>query len=234
LSQCIRICFLGIDGSGKSTLSRYLCDELRRRGYPVSYTWWLEGEHSAFRTLLRWVGKGHSAQLRHPETRATRTDRTSNFTVRVFEAAYPSLVLLDYLRFGIVKAWLPALLGADRVIIFDRFIYDTVSALSHDFKFATSRQERLLLLYKRLLPNPNIIFIVDVPPKVAQQRKSDEIPSVAAAQKMHDRYRELYAQIERSVPSPIVHCDNTGDLDSVKAEVLQHTLDVLQGASYER
>lgn len=184
--------------------------------------------------LLRWVGKGHSAQLRHPETRTASTDRTSNFTVRVFEAAYPSLVLLDYLRFGIVKAWLPALLNADRVIIFDRFIYDTVSALSHDFKFGTSRQERLLSLYKRLLPTPDIIFIVDVPPKVALERKSAEIASIAAAQKMHDRYRELYEQIERNIQSQIVHCDNTRDLGSVKAEILQHTLDVLQGAPYRR
>ena len=147
--------------------------------------------------------------------------------MRVFEAVYPPLVLLDYLRFGIVKAWLPAVLNADRVIIFDRFIFDTVSALSHDFKFVTGRKERLLSLYNRLLPTPDIIFIIDVPPEVAQERKSDEIASIAVAQKMHDRYRELYEQIERSIQTQIVHCDNTRDLSSVKAEILQRTLDLL-------
>ena len=234
MSQCIRVCFLGIDGSGKSTLSHYLYDELRQRGYAVSYTWWLEGERSTFRTLLKWVGRRHRSQLSHPETRTASTDRTSRFTVRAFEAVYPPFVLLDYIRFGIVKAWLPAILNADRVIIFDRFIYDTVSALSHDFKFATGRQERLLLLYNRLLPTPDIIFIIDVPPKVAQERKSDEIESIAVAQKMHDRYRELYQQIEQGIQTQIVHCDNTGDLGSVKAEILQRTLGLLRGVSYGR
>ena len=227
LNQCIRICFLGIDGSGKSTLSRYLCNELRRRGYTVSHTWWLEGENSAFRALLRMAGKRYRSQVSYPETRTASTDHTSRFAARVFKAVYPPLVLLDYLRFGIVKAWLPALFSADRVIIFDRFIYDTVLALSHDFKFVPGKQERLLSLYDRLLPTPDIIFIIDVPPKVAQERKSDEIASIAVAQKMHDRYSDLFEQIERSIQSQIVHCDNTHDLGNVKTEILQLTLDFL-------
>lgn len=53
----ILICFIGIDGSGKSTLSGYLFEELKKSGYKVSYTWWLEGEDSLLRRLLRRIGK---------------------------------------------------------------------------------------------------------------------------------------------------------------------------------
>jgi len=36
---------MGMDGSGKSTLSSYLCGELKRRGHHVRRVWWLEGEY---------------------------------------------------------------------------------------------------------------------------------------------------------------------------------------------
>jgi thymidylate kinase len=57
MKKCIVIYFTGIDGSGKSTLSKYLLKELKIKGYKVKYIWWLEVENSLLRRLLRKIGR---------------------------------------------------------------------------------------------------------------------------------------------------------------------------------
>jgi len=230
MKKGIFICFIGIDGSGKSTLSRYLYEVLKKSGYNVSYTWWLEGEDSLLRRMLRRIGKSKHLNLKCNDnansSKAVHKDKS--ITTKIFRALYPKIVLLDYLRFGLMKAWLPKIVNRNKIIIFDRFFYDTILALSKEFDYPDSKRARLFKLYSKLLPNPDLIFIIDVPPEVSYLRKKEEIESVENAKTVWAIYQELYPMLNDLASGKIMKINNTQEIEIVKAEILKATLDFLE------
>jgi len=229
MKKGIFICFIGIDGSGKSTLSRYLYEVLKKRGYNVSYTWWLEGEDSLLRRMLRKISKSKHLNLKCNDNANSSkvVHKDKSITTKIFRALYPKIVLLDYLRFGIVKAWLPKMIGRSEIIIFDRFFYDVIIALSKEFDFPNSKRARLFKLYSKLLPNPDLIFIIDVPPKVSYLRKEEEIKSIVNAKRIWEEYQRFYSLLNKLTAGRVVKIDNTEDIVSAKVKVLRVTLDII-------
>jgi len=228
MKRNILICFIGIDGSGKSTLSRYLFEELKKRNYNVSYTWWLECENSLLRGLLRRVGGLEHSNSKNGVSNRLRAGKKS-LVARLFGVLYPRIVLLDYLRFSIIKAWFPKIVGKNKVIIFDRFMYDVVLAISKEFDYSNSKRARLLGASSKLLPNPDLVFIVDTSPEVAYLRKKEEIGSIENAKASLAKYQELFSLLNTLTPGRIVKIDNTRELSIVKVEILKNTLNLLEG-----
>lgn len=225
MKKGVLICFFGIDGSGKSTLSRYLFEELKKRAYDVSYVWWLEGDNSLLRKLLRRIGgRYRDSGENHP--RRIFADRKSA-TARLFNAFFPRVVLLDYLRFGIVKAWFPKIVRS-KVLIFDRYIYDVILGLSREFNFKDAEREKMVKTFSKLLPNPDLVFIVDVPPEVSYSRRKDEIKSIEEAGQIWEEYQRFYPLLGEMISGKIVKINNTRDIASARAEVLKATMEVLR------
>jgi thymidylate kinase len=229
MKKNILICFIGIDGSGKSTFSRYLFEELMKRNYNVSYTWWLEGEDSLLRRLLRRIGKSKYSNLESDANNSNTMSRGGSMITKISQILYPRVVLLDYLRFGVVKVWIPKIMGREKIIIFDRFVYDVVLAISKEFDFTDFRRASLFKIYSRLLPNPGLIFIIDVPPEVSYLRKKDEIDSMENAKAMWARYQELYPLLTGLTSGKIMRIDNTREIEIVKVEILHAVLEYLKG-----
>ena len=78
------IYFLGIDGSGKSTLSQYLTNQLISREFRVKHIWWLEGEQT-FRNFIRNINK------------QGKKSKDIIISISLIKIIYPYIVLLDYL-----------------------------------------------------------------------------------------------------------------------------------------
>lgn len=220
------ICFIGIDGSGKSTLARYLYEELKKRNYDVSYTWWLEGENSLFRSFLRRIGKSNFS-----DTRLSNVIRKKSIAIKIFKIIYPRIVLLDYLRFGIMKAWFPKVRG--KIVIFDRFAYDVILGISKEFDLPNYKKERLLKMFSKLLPNPDLIFIVDAPPEVCYLRKSEEIKSIEDARQIWAEYQKFYSLLRKLTKGKIVKIDNTGNIVKTKAELFKVALSIIDATKDE-
>lgn len=234
MKKDLLICFMGTDGSGKSTLSRYLYEELKKRNYNVSYIWWLEGENSLLRRLLRRIGKSKYSNLGSNAKGSNAPGKDKSITTKIFRILYPRIVLLDYLKFGIIKAWLPKIMGRGKVIIFDRFFYDVVLAISEEFDFTDARRERLFKIFSRLLPNPNLIFVIDVPPEVSYLRKKEEIKSVGNAKAMWEGYQEFYSSLNNLTSGEIVRINNTREIEMTKVEILKGTLKFLETNKNEK
>ncbi len=227
MNKGFSICFLGIDGSGKSTLAKYLCLELKKRRYDVNYIWWLEGNQSLVRRTLKAVG---SSRYTKPEMDAkqqkvvTRDRRIAN---RVFTSLFPTILVADYLRFGLMNAWLP-LVASDKVIIFDRFMWDVILAISREFDFTPARRLKLFQLCSTLLPKPDLVFTIEVPPEVCYLRKKQEIASLQESYdnwEMYQAFRPLLAQL---TTGRIMQVDNTRNQQDVQEEILTTTLELLE------
>jgi len=215
------ICFMGIDGSGKSTLSKYLLKELRRREYNASRIWWLECESSLLRRLLRIIFR-----FKRP-TRSYSNNLKIKDRSRIFRTFYPKIILIDYLKFGIIKVLLPKIVARKKILILDRFIYDTILALSNEFNYSRLKKIRLLKLYSRLLPNPDLIFIIEVPPEISYSRKKKEIKSIENTKELWKNYQEMYSLLPEITSAKIIKIDNTREIETVKAEILNNTLEFL-------
>ena len=90
------ICFLGVDGSGKSTLSNYLFNKLRESS-DVSYTWWLEAENTLLRKIIRKIGNTVNNDKLNEIDSDKGDKKQFNHKNKFFGFFYPRIVLLDYI-----------------------------------------------------------------------------------------------------------------------------------------
>ena len=212
------ICFIGPDGSGKSTLSRHLLDEAEKKYNRVSYLWWLEGENSLIRRIIR--------KFRAPIERADSVKSIGSGNkkmLRIVQVVYPPIVLFDYILFGLKNFTLPKIFGRLDIMIFDRFIYDPVIFMSEEFGYSVEKKKKLMRICGNLLPKPDVTFIIDVPPSISYSRKKHEIDSIDSAEKMLLAYKNVYPILSELTKGRVVKIDNTGNLEEVKKKVLKES-----------
>ena len=223
------ICFLGIDGSGKSTLAKYLCRELKKRQYDVNYVWWLKGDQSLVRrTLKAAVGSSRYTKLEMDAKQQKVVTRDGRIINRVFKSLFPKILIADYLRFGLINAWLPSIVARDKIIVFDRFMYDVILATAREFELTAAQRLKLFRLCRILLPKPDLVFLIDVPPEVCYARKKDEIESVQESRDNWETYQTLPPLLDQLTEGRIVRVDNTRDPQVVEEEIRTTTLELLE------
>ena len=176
--KCLFICFIGIDGSGKTSLAKGLVKSTPRLGIKSKY---VRCRFESFKLLwvfIEMVKKllaisGKKKTDNSPE--GTRT-RRQLFKNSFFSRVYESLVLFDYFWQILFKVRLPLVLG--RSLICDRYIYDTVVDLVVDFGSHETETRKLTRTFLSIAPKPDLVFLVDSPVEAAYERnllKSDGI-----------------------------------------------------------
>ncbi|MCD6193248.1 MAG: hypothetical protein J7L26_07225 [Candidatus Aminicenantes bacterium] len=169
------ICFMGIDGSGKSSLANKTKEILLNYGIKSKYVW---GGYNLF--ALRPIVK----MARNVVTR--KHDPFKDYSLyhsylkklgrrKFIFKIYKYLLLLEYLIEILIKIRIPLWLGKN--IIADRYIFDTATNISSNYDFSFEEYKRLIDDLLRLCPMPDIVYFVDIPEEVALKRKRD-IPSL--------------------------------------------------------
>jgi dTMP kinase len=112
---------------------------------------------------------------------------------------YRDILSFDYVLQLLIKIKLPLMCGA--MIVCDRYIYDTViTDWAVDMGFTKEQIVASLNTYLKLLPKPDIIFLVDVDENIAFSRKAD-LPSIDY---LKDR-RNLYLDIAKDFNMEILN-----------------------------
>lgn len=245
------ICFMGIDGSGKSTLSKKLVVALQEKGYDVRYTWWLEAEQSLLRTFISKLfgtrreylnsEKPDSGDLKKFHENSKTPDvpdeagrgrfhaKNERWTARhLLTYSYTGFVLLDYLRFGLFRASLPKHFGRGRILIFDRYYYDVIFALCREFNIPDEKRERLIQLFQWFVPDPDILLLIDIPPELAHARKSEEIPSYDHAHQIWENQANMYSTLSDHLHAiRWIRINNDSSIEFAHQCILNEVLDYL-------
>jgi thymidylate kinase len=172
------ICITGIDGAGKTTLSRKVAERLNPIMPDVRYVY---NRYIPF--LVRpLLFLGNYTFLRKKDifenyAEYSQQKRIASKKHPVLASLYQTLVLCDYALQIFFKVTVPMLSGS--TIVCDRYIYDTViTDFSVDFNYSDEEAVALIQKISRYFSRPDLVFLLDVPETVAYARK-DDVPSIA-------------------------------------------------------
>ncbi|HEY4757828.1 MAG TPA: hypothetical protein VIH43_04665 [Chthoniobacterales bacterium] len=160
------ISFSGMDGSGKSTQIRNLCDELVAAGFPVAeFAFW---DHVVAFSGVR-AGFSHKflksdGRVGAPGRPAHRNDKNARAWYLILGRSILYLLDAFKLRLAVKRAARTA-----GVVVFDRYIYDQLATLSMDSHSARA-YARLVL---SIVPRPDVAFVLDAIPEEARERKPE-------------------------------------------------------------
>jgi thymidylate kinase len=163
----VLVSFSGIDGAGKSTQIANLCGRLRDAGLQVDViTFW---DDVATLKPLR-EGAGHTVfkgdkGVGTPEMPIQRRDK--NIRSPIMTTVRLGLYCLDALSLR-VRAQRALRSFAD-VIIFDRYLYDELANLD----LHNPAQRAYIRALMRVVPRPQVSFILDANPAEARARKPE-------------------------------------------------------------
>jgi len=158
------ICFVGVDGSGKTTHAKRLTVYLKQKHDDCSYVWGASriflsyGFFALTRVLGYWKFTKKNAYT-DPLEFAPSHIRPGLGTVLRF------LYFVDYQIKITAKIRFPLLFG--RFVVCDRYFYDMLMEL----ELSKVNSARFTSLLSNSLPRPNATFLMTVPDVIAKERR---------------------------------------------------------------
>jgi thymidylate kinase len=214
------VAFSGVDGSGKSTHAKALAATLEQLGYEAAIVWtplasdaWLDVIAVPIKRLLGRLQRRPTAAAAGAEPRGIVPNPGSDLRgrSRLVNAAWATLVALGN---GVAHARLAAgHLAAGRVVIFDRYLLDSVVRL----RFLYGERSRYRLqrgVIRRLSPRPLASFFLDVSAETSLARKEDRWAADELATQVR-LYREEYEA------AGVTRLDGTRSPDDLCAEIAE-------------
>jgi thymidylate kinase len=202
----LHVVFLGPDGSGKSTIISAVCTEMSKAFRRVQY------QHLRPGLLVRKrVG---AVPVTDPHGKAPRGPIASALKLVHF-----------WLDFAIgASVWLLPRKVRSTLLVFDRYYHDIIA---DPLRYRYGGSLSLARFLGRIVPQPDLVFILDAPPEVLQQRKKEI--SLEEGERQRGAYLALRAQFDRA------HViDVTQPLEKVVAQVLREIIDCQEARTASR
>ncbi|WAI00846.1 nucleoside/nucleotide kinase family protein [Methanogenium organophilum] len=176
MKKALYICFTGIDGSGKTTVSKKLQTEYASRGFSTRYL------HNRYNPVLLYIPNliGKKLFLSKSDYYKNYINH-SNAKKEIFKNSllsniYQNLLIIDYFL-QTYPSLIYSLIKYD-IVISDRYIYDTVlTDLAVDFNNSDEKNRSILSRSFNFFPKPSLCFFIDIPEDIAFKRKNDT-PSI--------------------------------------------------------
>jgi thymidylate kinase len=189
------VTFSGVDGSGKTTLSKTLIKRLAHENINAEYLWWFSAENSFFGQKIRTIVN----KLVSPPG----NNNAAISTIGRAQVVYQFLVLADYL----LHVWFSLAVGKN--IVCDRYVYDIAAFFVTELQYSEAKAKKLIKLLRNVAPQPRVAFLVDISAEIAMQRKKD-IRSI----EQHEKLRRLYFDLIKG-DHKITVLDGSKELDEL-------------------
>ena len=182
------ICFVGMDGTGKTTQTRRLASVMRENGIDSlrvynRFTPRLLLPHLALRRMVLLGRKG-----RAPNYRDYLSGKRDILRPSATARLYRKLLLLDYVLQTLWRVGRPLKRGQS--VVCDRYIYDLAVDLVVGTRYPVSLVMPLVETFLRYAPKPDLIFLMDAPEELAFARKHDT-PSLEYLREARAAYLDL-------------------------------------------
>lgn len=180
------ICLIGLDGSGKTTLSMKILSMFDKYGIKSKYVWVKFGATILNTSKLRKKIKydEHKAQL--------KKDNPFEFPYasKILLYMYLIYLLLDHWLQIIFKVSIPLLFG--RAVVCDRYYHDTIVDIVVNLGIEYKKAKAIVRYLLPGIPEPDIAYYIEVPEKISYQRKTENYGIVYLKKK-----KEMYSKIKR-------------------------------------
>ena len=201
----VLVCFMGIDGSGKTTVAKSLCESLSNAGVASKYV------YCGWRGFESWLFKPFAVP-----TKNAMIKRGNGASV---DSAYKSIPFFDWITwldyFARVCPLLLASSLTNTVLILDRYIYDVILGLHG----VGSRSHRIVVLLLKLFPQPTVVFYIKVRPELAYTRK-DDIPSLEF---LYQTDKEKQKLLKELPPDRVIMLDGARSVRELTADAFDIT-----------
>ena len=172
------IAFCGMDGSGKTTLSRKLKEELAKKALSAAVV--EPFKYSIFAPILKFLGGNE----RLVSAAGEKKNRFFLFKL------WPILALFDHWVQFLFKIK-PLEKKCDYVIA-DRFFFDFAASFKY-FGYTTKWLDKI---YLKLIPKPDLTFVLDLPPEIAMGREQKDQHSLEFFSHQRDYYIDLVERFD--------------------------------------
>jgi thymidylate kinase len=198
------ITFSGLDGSGKSTLIEFLSATLEQRRWPVAILHLNDdvGVYAFLRAVRDRVRRRSPPPLAPgtPDPRSQKLQRPSPGGLRGLGSRLRTMLLwnkpvrrllypVDLLVFACYRAYLEKARG--RVLIMDRYFYDTLVDLSN------GRPRLWVRLLERITPRPTVPVLLEITPEESFRRKAEF--SLEYLRRRSEVYRRVFDRVPGAV-----------------------------------
>lgn len=191
----------GIDGSGKSTVTEHLAEQLRQKGHDVDILW-LRFNHVFTKPLLalcRLIGL-----TKYEVVDGIRVGYHDFYKSALVSRLFTSLQYIDALRVKYTRI-LPALRN-NKILILDRYVYDILIDIAVDTRDENLINSNTGKKFIDLMPANSLTILVD--------RSLEDVLSVRPEGKVDRNFTARYSQFQKLKETGFVKTvDNHGSLD---------------------
>ncbi len=166
------ICFIGIDGSGKTTVSKSIVENLKKNGNKAGYIWL--NTVPIFIKPIRFLSQKfilnnkdiHRDYEGYTALRKEKANRN-----KLLRKIYYLIVFVDYFIWVYYNFF--SMYFQRKIIICDRYVYDLAVNLGNILGYNVEKVIKLTQSLLFFLPKPDLVILLDVDESTAFKRKSD-------------------------------------------------------------
>jgi len=213
------VSFSGIDGTGKTTQIHKLVNRFKGMMIPAQYGRCLWSPKVSYPLMgILFVLKG----WRRKDYRKSR----------ILRKVWNYIVILDFLYIYLYKIKVHLLIG--KTVFCDRYSYDLIATLMHDGLY-NERASKILL---KLAPQPDIVFMLDIPADVSDSRKDDTQEGLdnrkveGGALEYLEIMRENFMAISKSLDIPLI--DATKGIDEIHEELFNKSFETYKNKATDK
>ena len=158
------ICFIGVDGSGKTTHAKFLKEYLEKQGYQCKYVW---GAYRLFFSYVFFITTkllGYWKNTKN-DVYTDPLEYAPKLNKKNLASIYHLFIFLDYQIIVTIKIRIPIAMG--KIVICDRYIYDILMEL----QLSNNLSEKFFYFLIRSMPQPDITFLMNVKEDIAMHRR---------------------------------------------------------------